>query len=114
MKPAVAPISSHTWTPNSSTSQLSMQPTPSFRLSLRSRFHIVARRRNWDVIRRIRVFIITAGNVSEKELSMNSVQIEQKSYEMPPQEGISIAHFSPSPTSSGRLATTKQSSALAF
>ena len=45
---------------------------------------------------------------------MNSVQIEQKSYEMPPQEGISIAHFSPSPTSSGRLATTKQSSALAF
>jgi predicted enzyme related to lactoylglutathione lyase len=24
---------------------------------------------------------------------MNSVQIEQKSYEMPPQEGISIAHF---------------------
>jgi catechol 2,3-dioxygenase-like lactoylglutathione lyase family enzyme len=29
----------------------------------------------------------------KKELSMNSVQIEQKSYEMPPQEGISIAHF---------------------
>jgi catechol 2,3-dioxygenase-like lactoylglutathione lyase family enzyme len=28
-----------------------------------------------------------------KELSMNSVQIEQKSYEMPPHEGISIAHF---------------------
>ena len=25
--------------------------------------------------------------------SMNSVQIEQKSYEMPPREGISIAHF---------------------
>ena len=24
---------------------------------------------------------------------MNSVQIEQKSYEMPPREGISIAHF---------------------
>ena len=24
---------------------------------------------------------------------MNSVQIEQKSYEMPPKEGISIAHF---------------------
>src|ERR1700678_1849324 len=24
---------------------------------------------------------------------MNSVQIEQKSYEMPPHEGISIAHF---------------------
>src|SRR5271170_2893887 len=27
------------------------------------------------------------------EPSMNSVQIEQKSYEMPPREGISIAHF---------------------
>ena len=24
---------------------------------------------------------------------MNAVQIEQKSYEMPPREGISIAHF---------------------
>ena len=24
---------------------------------------------------------------------MNSVQIEQKSYEMPPKEGMSIAHF---------------------
>ena len=24
---------------------------------------------------------------------MSSVQIEQKSYEMPPREGISIAHF---------------------
>ena len=28
-----------------------------------------------------------------KESSMNAVQIEQKSYEMPPREGISIAHF---------------------
>jgi catechol 2,3-dioxygenase-like lactoylglutathione lyase family enzyme len=33
------------------------------------------------------------GSVSEQELSMNGVQIEQKSYEMPPQVGISIAHF---------------------
>ena len=24
---------------------------------------------------------------------MNAVQIEQKSYEMPPSEGISVAHF---------------------
>ncbi len=24
---------------------------------------------------------------------MNSVQVEQKSYEMPPREGISVAHF---------------------
>src|SRR5262249_21972335 len=30
---------------------------------------------------------------SESESSMNGVQIEQKSYEMPPREGISIAHF---------------------
>jgi catechol 2,3-dioxygenase-like lactoylglutathione lyase family enzyme len=28
-----------------------------------------------------------------KESSMDTVQIEQKSYEMPPREGISIAHF---------------------
>ena len=32
-------------------------------------------------------------NSSEQESSKNSVQIEQKSYEMPPREGISIAHF---------------------
>jgi catechol 2,3-dioxygenase-like lactoylglutathione lyase family enzyme len=31
--------------------------------------------------------------LSEMETSMSSVQIEQKSYEMPPKEGISIAHF---------------------
>ena len=31
--------------------------------------------------------------VSELESSMSSVQIEQKSYEMPPREGISVAHF---------------------
>ena len=31
--------------------------------------------------------------VSEPESSMNSVQVEQKSYEMPPREGISIAQF---------------------
>jgi putative intracellular protease/amidase/catechol 2,3-dioxygenase-like lactoylglutathione lyase family enzyme len=30
---------------------------------------------------------------SEVESSMNGVRIEQKSYEMPPREGISIAHF---------------------
>ena len=33
------------------------------------------------------------GTLSELESSMSSVQIEQKSYEMPPREGISIAHF---------------------
>src|SRR5271170_1675165 len=31
--------------------------------------------------------------LSELESSMSSVQIEQKSYEMPPRVGISIAHF---------------------
>ena len=29
----------------------------------------------------------------QREPSMNAIQIEQKSYEMPPREGISIAHF---------------------
>jgi putative intracellular protease/amidase/catechol 2,3-dioxygenase-like lactoylglutathione lyase family enzyme len=32
-------------------------------------------------------------SVSELESSMKSVQVDQKSYEMPPREGISIAHF---------------------
>jgi putative intracellular protease/amidase/catechol 2,3-dioxygenase-like lactoylglutathione lyase family enzyme len=31
--------------------------------------------------------------VSESDSSVNSVQIEHKSYEMPPRDGISIAHF---------------------
>ena len=31
--------------------------------------------------------------VSKLEPSINSVQIEQKSYEMPPRDGISVAHF---------------------
>ena len=30
---------------------------------------------------------------SESDSSINSVQIEQKSYEMPPRDGISVAHF---------------------
>jgi hypothetical protein len=32
-------------------------------------------------------------HISELESSMNSVQIEQKSYEMPPREGFTVAHF---------------------
>ncbi len=32
-------------------------------------------------------------NGVQKEPSMNAVQIDQKSYEMPPREGISIAQF---------------------
>jgi putative intracellular protease/amidase/catechol 2,3-dioxygenase-like lactoylglutathione lyase family enzyme len=31
--------------------------------------------------------------VSESERSMNGVQIEQKSYEMPPHDGFTVAHF---------------------
>ena len=31
--------------------------------------------------------------VSESDSSMNSVEIEHKSYEMPPRDGISVAHF---------------------
>jgi predicted enzyme related to lactoylglutathione lyase len=27
------------------------------------------------------------------ELSMNQVQVEQKSYQMPPQDGFSVSHF---------------------
>jgi hypothetical protein len=46
---------------------------------------------------------------------MNAVQIEQKSYEMPPRvRGSASRIFSPWPTSSDRLATMKRSSALAF
>jgi len=45
---------------------------------------------------------------------MSSVEIEQKAYEMPPREGISMRVFSPSLTSSDLLATTKRSSALEF
>ena len=45
---------------------------------------------------------------------MNAVQIKQKSYEMPPKEGISIAHFLTVADVERSLATTKRSSALAF
>jgi predicted enzyme related to lactoylglutathione lyase len=31
--------------------------------------------------------------ISELEASMNQVQVEQKSYQMPPKDGISVAHF---------------------
>src|SRR5579863_6966836 len=33
-----------------------------------------------------------ADTVSRSESSMSSVEVEQKAYEMPPREGISIAH----------------------
>ena len=38
---------------------------------------------------------------------MNQVQVEQKSYQMPPQDGFTVAFLSPSPTSNGRLDFTK-------
>jgi hypothetical protein len=31
--------------------------------------------------------------MSELEPSMNQVQVEQKSYQMPPQDGFTVAHF---------------------
>jgi hypothetical protein len=31
--------------------------------------------------------------LADKESSMSSVQIEQKSYEMPPRDGFTVAHF---------------------
>jgi hypothetical protein len=31
--------------------------------------------------------------VLEMESSMSSIQIEQKSYEMPPRDGFTVAHF---------------------
>ncbi len=46
---------------------------------------------------------------------MNSVQIAQKSYEMPQRAMGSPLHFLlPSPTSTDRLASMKRSSAAAF
>jgi hypothetical protein len=45
---------------------------------------------------------------------MNQVQVEQKSYQMPPKVGITVAHFSPSPTSSDRCDFTKRSSIVPF
>jgi hypothetical protein len=45
---------------------------------------------------------------------MSSVQIDQKSYEMPPKEGISIAQFLTVADISDRPAGMKRFSALAF
>jgi predicted enzyme related to lactoylglutathione lyase len=43
--------------------------------------------------RRNRHTSTSADTVSRLESSMNVVQVEKKTYEMPPREGISIAHF---------------------
>ena len=45
---------------------------------------------------------------------MSAVQVEQKSYEMPPRRGSPSHISSPSPTSTDRLAGTKRFSAVAF
>jgi predicted enzyme related to lactoylglutathione lyase len=39
------------------------------------------------------LFWRTENTISELESSMNQVQVEQKSYQMPPQEGFTVAHF---------------------
>jgi hypothetical protein len=48
------------------------------------------------------------------ESSMSSVQIEQKSYEMPPREGISIAQFLTVADIKRSASYYERSSALAF
>ena len=64
---------------------------------------------NWQPFASLTVDLITGQNpasstsaaqalqklmtVSESESSINSVQVEQKRYEMPPRDGISVAHF---------------------
>ena len=52
--------------------------------------------------------------MSELESSMNQVQVEQESYQMPPQDGFTVAHFLTSPTSNDRLDSTKRSSEVEF
>ena len=40
-----------------------------------------------------RRYPVTRGSRSEWEMSMNQVKVEQKSYQMPPEEGFTVAHF---------------------
>src|SRR4029077_12966433 len=53
----------------------------------------------WETLRRehfetpVGFFRVSVSTVSGLESSMNSVQIEQKSYEMPPRDGFTVAHF---------------------
>ena len=44
---------------------------------------------------------------------MNQVQVEQKTYQMPPRRGLPSHTFSPLRTSNGRLDFTKRSSEAA-
>jgi hypothetical protein len=52
--------------------------------------------------------------IAELASSMSQVQVDQKTYQMPPQDGFTVAYFSPSPTSNDRLDFTKRSSEVAF
>ena len=45
---------------------------------------------------------------------MNQVQVEQKSYQMPPQDGITVAHFLTVADIERSLDFTKRSSEVAF
>jgi hypothetical protein len=45
---------------------------------------------------------------------MNQVQVDQKIYQMPPQDGLPSRTLSPSLTSNDRLDFTKRSSEVAF
>jgi hypothetical protein len=52
--------------------------------------------------------------LSELESSMSSVQIEQKSYEMPPRDGFTVTHFITVADIDRQLIFMKRSSAAAF
>jgi hypothetical protein len=51
--------------------------------------------------------------LSQLESSMSKVQVDQKTYEMPPREGFTVAHFLTVPTSSDRFDFMKPSSEVA-
>lgn len=67
---------------------LTIDPDTLVQLFCLSSSVIIGRRYDYE-----RTRISAAHCLSELESSMSSVQIGQKSYEMPPREGISIAHF---------------------
>ena len=48
------------------------------------------------------------------EVSMSQVQVDQKSYEMPPKDGMTIAHFMVVADIEDRFDFTKRSSVVAF
>jgi len=58
----------------------------------------------------------TRGHIAKEkgELSVNQVQVEQKNYQMPPLDGFTSRTFSPSPTLSDLLVSTRRCSAVEF